>query len=309
VTLRVETEADKFAISSAGEFSTRVKLDYDEAPHNYSVQISISDGVNGATAAVEVGVTDVNDNSPVFAPDAVNASVPEDAEVGSDVAVVTATDKDAHFNGELRYSLRGGEGRFSADPVSGAVSVAAALDRETKAEYDLLVVAEDQGRPARSATATLLVRVADVNDNAPEFSEAEYRAEVWETEAPGASLLTVSAADPDGEANGRVTYSILQQSPASDPPVFEVDSSSGALRLLRTLDYSQVKVYRLTVQASDGGTPSLVGTGSVVVTVKDVNNNPPQFSEDVYRVAVPENLASGASILTLEVTDKDEVSL
>lgn len=102
--------------------------------------------------------------------------------------------------------------------MSGAVSVAAALDRETKAEYDLLVVAEDQGRPARSATATLLVRVADVNDNAPEFSEAEYRAEVWETEAPGASLLTVSAADPDGEANGRVTYSILQQSPASDPP-------------------------------------------------------------------------------------------
>lgn len=88
-----------------------------------------------------------------------------------------------------------------------------------------------------------------------------------------------------------------------------MDSSSGALRLLRTLDYSQVKVYRLTVQASDGGTPSLVGTGSVVVTVKDVNNNPPQFSEDVYRVAVPENLASGASILTLEVTDKDEVSL
>uniref|UniRef100_A0A8C9Y2T6 Cadherin domain-containing protein n=1 Tax=Sander lucioperca TaxID=283035 RepID=A0A8C9Y2T6_SANLU len=367
------------------------------------------------SGVVEVQVTDVNDNSPVFTSDSVTTSVPEDAEVGSNVTVVPATDKDSSFNKEIRYSLRGGEGKFSVDPVSGRVSVTGALDRETKAEYSLLMVAEDQGRPARSATASLLVRVSDINDNAPKFSNAEYQGEVLETVAVGTSLLTLSAVDPDegangsvtysilsqspssdspvfeldsssgtlvtgaldretkaeysllmvaedqgrparsatasllvrvsdindnapkfsnaeyqGEvletasvgaslltlsavdpdegANGSVTYSILSQSPSSDSPVFELDSSSGTLQLAQPLDYSEVKVYSLVVQASDGGTPSLVGNGSVVVKVKDENNNPPEFSKESYDVAVSENLASGASILTLEVNDRDEVS-
>ncbi|XP_029297871.1 cadherin EGF LAG seven-pass G-type receptor 2-like [Cottoperca gobio] len=306
VTLLVETEADKFSISPSGEFTTKVKLDYDEAPHNYSVTISISNGVDRDSAVVEVQVTDINDNSPVFTSSSVTVSVSEDAERGSNVTVVPATDKDSSFNKEIRYSLRGGEGRFSVDPVSGMMSVAGALDRETKAEYNLLVVAEDQGRPARSATASLLVQVSDINDNVPEFSEAEYQVEVSEMVSAGTSVLTCSAVDPDEGENGRVTFSIFQQSPPSDPSVFELDSSSGTLRLTQPLDYSEVKVYRLKLQASDGGIPSLVGNGSVVVKVKDVNNNPPEFSKESYDVVVSENLASGASILTLEVTDRDE---
>lgn len=306
--LGVDTEADKFAISQSGDLTTKVKLDYDEAPHNYSVEISITDGLISDHAVVNVQVTDVNDNSPVFTSSSVTKSVPEDAEVGSNVTDVPATDKDSGFNEEIRYSLRGGEGRFAIDRMSGMVTVAGALDRETKPEYNLLVVAEDQGRPVRSATASLLVQVSDINDNVPEFSKAEYQVEVLETESVGTSLLTLSAVDPDEESNGRVTYSIFQQSPSSDPAVFEVDPSSGALRLARPLDYSEVKGYSLMVQASDGGTPSLVGNSSVVVKVKDVNNNPPEFSKESYDVAVSENLASGASILTLEVTDRDEVS-
>ncbi|KAK2817525.1 hypothetical protein Q5P01_025716 [Channa striata] len=306
VTLTVETEADKFAISPSGELTTKMKLDFDEAPHNYTVDISISDGVSRDNAAVEVRVTDVNDNSPVFASDSVTKSVPEDTEVGSNVSVVPATDKDSGFNKEIRYSLRGGEGRFSIDPVSGMVSVAAALDRETNADYSLLVVAEDQGRPARSATATLSVRVSDVNDNVPKFSKAEYEVQVLESQSVGTSLLTLSAVDPDDGANGTLVYSIVQQSPSSDSAVFQLNSSSGILQLVRPLDFSEVQVYNVKVQAADGGAPSLLGNSSVLVKVKDVNNNPPEFSKESYNVAVPENLASGAAVLTLEVTDKDE---
>ncbi|XP_054866126.1 cadherin-23 [Amphiprion ocellaris] len=306
VTLQVETEGDKFAISPTGEFTTKMALDYDDAPHSYSVEISITDGINSDSAVVQVEVTDINDNSPVFTSSSVTKSVPEDADVGTSITAVPATDKDSGFNKEIRYSLREGLGRFSIDPVSGMVSVAAVLDRETQAEYDLLVVAEDQGRPARSATATLLIQVSDINDNVPKFSEAEYQVEVLETEAMGTSLLSLSATDSDEGANGRVTYSITQQSPSSEAAVFALDSSSGTLQLVQPLDYSKVKVYNLKVQASDGGTPSLVGSGSVVVKVKDVNNNPPEFSKESYDVSIPENLASGASILTLEVTDKDE---
>ncbi|XP_008416259.1 protein dachsous [Poecilia reticulata] len=306
VTLQVTTEADKFSISNTGEVTTRVKLDRDDGPHNYSVGISISDGATTDTAVVEVQVTDINDNSPVFTSSSVSKSVPEDTEVGSNITGVVATDKDSGFNKEIRYSLRGGEGRFFIDPVSGMVSLAAALDRETTVAYELLVVAEDQGRPARSATATLAIQVTDINDNTPKFSQPEYQVEVSETEPVGTSLLTLSAEDPDEGANGRVTYSISEQSPSSEPVVFQLDASSGILSLAQPLNYSEVKEFTLSVQASDGGSPSLVGNGSVVVKVKDVNNNPPKFSKERYDVAISENLASGASILTLEVTDVDE---
>ncbi|XP_072240019.1 cadherin EGF LAG seven-pass G-type receptor 2 [Leuresthes tenuis] len=306
VTLQVQSEADKFSISSNGELTTKVKLDFDDSPHNYSVEISISDGITSDSAIIEVHVTDINDNSPVFASTTVTKSVPEGTEVGSNVTIVPATDKDSNFNKEIRYSLRGGEGMFSIDPISGMVSVAGALDRETTANYSLLVVAEDQGRPARSATATLMVQVSDINDNVPKFFESEYEVEVLETKEVETRLLTLSAVDPDEGANGRLTYSIFQQSPTSDPAVFELDASTGTLWLAKPLDYSEVKMYTLMVQASDGGVPSLVGNGSVLVKVKDVNNNPPEFSKDSYNVAVSENLATGASILTLEVTDRDE---
>uniref|UniRef100_A0A3Q2ZUJ0 Cadherin domain-containing protein n=1 Tax=Kryptolebias marmoratus TaxID=37003 RepID=A0A3Q2ZUJ0_KRYMA len=164
------------------------------------------------------------------------------------------------------------------------------------------------GRPAKSATASLLVQVSDINDNIPKFSEAEYHVEVLETKAVDSDLLTLSAVDPDEGANGRITYSIFQQSPLTEPAVFELDSTSGILRLVQPLDYSEVNVYTLRVQAFDGGSPSLTGNSSVVVKVKDVNNNPPEFSKEIYNASVSENLASGASILSLEVTDRDEVS-
>lgn len=304
----VTTEGDKFEISNSGEFTTKVKLDHDEGPQNYSVEITITDGTTSDSAVVEVQVTDINDNSPVFASSSVTKSVLEDAEVGFNVTAVPATDKDSGFNKEIRYSLRGGEGSFSIDPVSGMVSLAGALDRETKAEYSLLVVAEDQGRPARSATATLTVQVSDINDNAPKFSVAEYQVEILETESVGASLLTLSALDPDESVNGIVTYSIFQQSPSSDPAVFDLESSTGILRLAQPLDYSEANMYTLKVQATDGGTPSLIGNGSVVVKIKDVNNNSPEFSKEINHILIYENLPGGASILVLEVTDKDEVS-
>ncbi|KAL1006109.1 hypothetical protein UPYG_G00067980 [Umbra pygmaea] len=305
VTLNVLNHADLFAIDPTGVFTSMVKLDY-ETQSNYSVQISISDGTSSDESTVVVKVVDVNDNSPVFAVSSVTLPVPEDTDLGANLTAVTATDADDGFNGELRYSLQGGEGKFAIDPRMGMVSLAGLLDRETKAELKLEVVAQDQGRPAHSATATLIIQVSDVNDNAPSFSKTEYEVEVFETETVGTTLTTLTAVDPDEGANSAITFSIIHQEPPSIPLAFELDTSTGVLRLAQVLDYGSVKVYKLYVQAADGGTPPLFGNGSVVVRVKDVNNKPPRFSAERYDVAVSENLASGATIVTLDVTDEDE---
>ncbi|XP_030207359.1 protocadherin Fat 4 isoform X1 [Gadus morhua] len=305
-TLQVVTEKDKFAISSDGIFTSTITLDYDESPQNYSVSISISDGVDTDHAVVEVQVTDVNDNSPEFGSGPFAISVPEDTAVGDNVTVLPARDKDYGFNGDLRYSLEGGKGKFSIDPKSGIVRVAAPLDRESDPGFSLLVVAQDQGQPARSASVPLKVLVADINDNVPEFSRTEFYVDVKENASVGIVLLTLSAADPDEGPNGTVTYSIRTQSPSSTPAAFELDSSTGALRLALTLDFSVAQMYRLTVGAVDGGVPALVGNSTVVIRVVDVNNHPPQFIPDRFHVQVPENLRSGTVVCSLDVTDKDE---
>ncbi|KAF6724536.1 Protocadherin Fat 4 [Oryzias melastigma] len=277
VTLQVTSEGDKFSISNDGELTTT-------ALHEYSVRISITDGTNTDNAVVEVSVTDINDNSPVFTSESVTEVVPENAEVPLDITAVAATDKDDSFNKEIRYSLRGGDAKFSIDPLSGMI----------------------RDSPVKSATATLTIQVSDINDNTPKFSQDAYRVEVLETEAVDFTLLTLSAEDPDEGVNGIISYSISEQSPSSDPATFALDATSGVLRLVQPLDYSEVKEYTLKIQASDGGTPSMVGSASVVVVVKDVNNKPPEFNQEMYEVSVYENLASGASILLLEVTDRDE---
>ena len=149
--------------------------------------------------------------------------------------------------------------------------------------------------------------MSDVNDNSPRFTKSEYQVEVLETASTGTALVNLTAVDEDEGLNGRISYSIVAQDPPSTPAVFELDSSTGVLQLAQGLDYESVMGYSLTVKAEDGGTPPLEGLTTVVVRVKDVNENPPRFSQESYDVAVSENLPGGSSIVTMEVTDMDEV--
>ncbi len=132
VTLTVESETDKFSINQdTGVLSTKVKLDFEEKS-NYTVQVSITDGTNRDEASVLVEVLDINDNSPVFENHPATVEVPEDHTVGDEVTSVTATDADSEFNGEVRYTLLGGVGRFNVDQETGVITLAAPLDRRHK---------------------------------------------------------------------------------------------------------------------------------------------------------------------------------
>ncbi|KAJ8365861.1 hypothetical protein SKAU_G00146920 [Synaphobranchus kaupii] len=305
VTLEVLSEADKFSVASDGTFSTRLKLDR-EVQTNYSVQVSISDGTNRDETSVVVDVTDINDNDPVFASSSVTVDISEDAELGTNITDMAATDADDGFNGEILYSLQGGKGKFSIDPESARISLAGKLDREGQAEYTLEVVARDQGQPPLSATATVVVRVTDVNDNSPLFPVAQYEVKVAENASVGTTVLTLTATDLDKGSNALVTYRVVQQAPPTEPPVFILDPMSGALWLNQTLDFGKAREYTLSVEAFDGGIPALNGTCSVLVRVQDVNNKPPKFDKDHYDITASENLPSGTAIITLQVTDEDE---
>ncbi|NWI23471.1 CELR3 protein, partial [Sula dactylatra] len=288
-----------------GIISTKTKLDY-ESRNNYTLNISLSDGNGTDYATVFIKVRDVNDNSPVFGMTSTTITILEDLPAGSNIASVAATDVDEGFNGLVVYTLKGGEGKINID-TSGLILLEKELDRETQGFYNLTVIASDQGQPVLSTALSLTVIIDDVNDNPPVFSTSGYTMSVHEDEVLGRALLTVSATDLDAGANALVKYRIVSQQPSTSSPVFLVNLTTGQLSLNQQLDYETIKQFKVEVEASDGGQPSLSARTLVDVHVLDVNDNPPEFNQAVYDISVFENLQKGSPIYTFSVTDKDKV--
>ncbi|XP_008939523.1 PREDICTED: protocadherin Fat 4-like, partial [Merops nubicus] len=304
ITFQVLSESATFDIDVNGTISTKTKLDY-ESQNNYTLNISLSDGNATDYATVFVRVTDVNDNSPVFAETSTTINVLENVPTGVALTSVSATDVDEGFNGLVVYTLKGGEGKMDIN-TSGSILLEKEVDREEQGFYNLLVIASDQGQPALWTALNLTVIVDDVNDNPPVFSSSVYEVSVPENEVIGKALLTVSATDLDAGENALVKYRIVSQQPPTSSPVFRVNLTTGQLSLSQQLDYETIKQLEVRVEASDGGQPSLSSQTRVVVHVLDVNDHPPEFNQAAYDVFVFENLQKGSPIYTFSVTDKDE---
>lgn len=170
---------DAFAIdNSTGFLSVNQNLDR-EVVAFYSLLIRASDNApNPRRDFVRVNFTvlDENDNSPVFI-NVANFTVMENAASGSNVGSISATDSDAGTNGEIRFSIVGGNNydAFKIDPISGKITVNGNIDRETMASYTLTVMASDQGKPAMKTKKDFYVTVEDENDNPPVFDAKLFR--------------------------------------------------------------------------------------------------------------------------------------
>ncbi|NXW89961.1 PCDGH protein, partial [Alopecoenas beccarii] len=200
----------KFVVDAeSGTISLQEFLDFEDT-RSFSLAVEARDG-GGLVAhcKVAIEVLDVNDNAPEVTLTLVSSTVPEDAPVGTVVALLNVNDPDSGENGEMSCELLG-EAPLSLVKSSGGsykVVTASALDREQAAEHRLVLRASDGGEPARTGTARIRVAVLDANDNAPVFSQAEYTVRVPEDVPVGSTLVTVTATDFDEGLNGHVKYS------------------------------------------------------------------------------------------------------
>lgn len=119
----------------------------------------------------------------------------------------------------------------------------------------------------------------------------------------------VTANDPDTDTNGLVTYILepLPHDPTVDiTEVFSIDGESGWITTIRETDCEASRIYRFNVVAMDhGGGVKLSSSVLVEVTVTDENDNPPKFSDDIYRGSVVENSSPGEVIISMTTTDAD----
>ncbi|KAL7983248.1 hypothetical protein Chor_000124 [Crotalus horridus] len=296
-------ENGKFALGLVqNEWKVYVKRPLDREEQDvYLLNITATDGLFVTQSAVEVIVTDVNDNSPVCDQVTYMAIFPEDIPPNKIILKMGAQDVDIGSNGEIHYSLYGsGNGKFLLDPESGELKTLAPLDREKTPVYNLIARATDGG--GRFCQSKIHLILEDVNDNPPLFSSDHYTACVYENTATKALLTRVQANDPDVGVNRKIVYSLADSSEG----FFSVDMSSGIIILEHPLDRELQSSYNVTIKASDQGiVQTLSSFATVTITVLDINDNPPVFERRDYLAAVPEDTSPNAEIIFVFATSKD----
>uniref|UniRef100_A0AAR2JL72 Protocadherin-16 n=1 Tax=Pygocentrus nattereri TaxID=42514 RepID=A0AAR2JL72_PYGNA len=315
--LRLDTPSQgKFGIHRYnGRVFLTAPLDFEERTW-YTLTVQASDSKHQSEANLTVLVEDVNDNVPTFTQDLYQVTLPEHSPPGSPVVTVTATDRDSGENGRVTYRvMSSSRDGFYIDPNNGTLFIS------QKAEFDperpsvsVVIEACDGGKPPLSSIATVQVQLTDVNDNAPTFHQSEYRAAVSEDQLPGATILTLEAVDGDlSQENSGFDFAIASGNVGN---AFQIESSVrfieghgfqtvGTLILAEELDFEATSRYNLTIVVSDRGVPQRSSSVPAVITVIDVNDNPPVFSHAEYIVALSEGAAAGTEILRLSATDQD----
>ncbi|XP_069123365.1 cadherin-23-like [Argopecten irradians] len=313
---------------TTGELIATEPLDYENLTYpseNGQIRLIVI-AYDLGTPSLESNITviinahDENDNTPKFLNDDYNASIPENSKQGHPVKNVSAEDDDATSpNNVTRYYIeKGGSDKFRIDAIKGIITVDlnARFDRETQDLYILTVIAADIGTPPLTGTVNVSVIITDVNDEKPNFGESQYTRGVKENITVGTIIKTYNATDVDKDSN--LEYIILGIK-ATDidgdsvnrsliENMFDVVSDNGSVFVSSELDRetaSQVDITLLVNDTMCAENCPQNDTTTLTITVEDVNDVAPQFSQDVYEVAIPESYAIGRVVITLTATDVD----
>ncbi|KAF3686954.1 Neural-cadherin Cadherin-N [Channa argus] len=321
-----------FAITAeTGEISLTRPIDYESDQHRYLL-------------LVRVVIVDENDCVPEFLQSIYSKDgVQETVTTATSLLQVSANDCDSEENAELTYYTLSQD--FTISP-HGTIFPAGLLDYERPNHlYEFVVMAIDKGEVPRTGTATVRIRMANVNDEAPEFSQHVYRTFVSEDAGPNTLVATVLAKDPDGDG---ITYKITS---GNEEGNFVIDSQKDTHTDTQSTDIAALQTlcpqygsyvsdtslllrlkglirlrssppprlqgiqYVINVTATDdnasGGPQALSSTAQVIVGVDDVNNNKPVFEKcQQYResTSVLENQPAGTFVLQVHAVDADEGS-
>ncbi|XP_004600858.1 cadherin-15 [Sorex araneus] len=266
---------------------------------------------------LEIVVVDQNDNRPVFSQQVFTGRVLEGAEPGTYVTRAEATDADdpETDNAVLRYSIleQGAAALFSIDGVSGEIrTVQVGLDREGVAVYNLTLQVADMSGDGLTATASAVITLEDINDNAPSFTRDEFSMQATEA-VSGVDLGRLEVEDKDlpGSPNWAARFTILEGDPHGQFSIrTDPKTNEGVLSVVKPLDYESCEHHYLKIGVQNeaplqAATPRAErGQARVSVRVQDVNE-PPVFQENPLRTSLAEGAAPGTPVATFSARDPD----
>ena len=270
--------------------------------------IQATDGGDPALSTnttLEIMLTDINDNAPVFAETIKNLIIPETTQVDQDAFVVVATDADSGDNANLIYSITDSScnDTYTINATSGAVRLTNTIDVESAVfdlECSLTITATDQGNPPRSSFVVYVVTVTDINEFTPIFNSSLI-AYVPENSPAGYQFYTILVTDKDPNP---MSYTLV----GGAVDLFKVGEYTGILSVAEsdTLDYESIdKVYNLTIEGLENGRPTMTITQTIIIIVTDINDEAPVFENATYVASVREIEPVGHTITMVRALDYD----
>ncbi|XP_054550279.1 protocadherin gamma-B2 isoform X23 [Talpa occidentalis] len=242
-------------------------------------------------------------------PDQIRYSIPEELARNS---VVGNLAKDLGLSvGDLpvrKLRVSAEKDYFTVNPETGDLVVSDRIDREQicrkkpQCILDFDTVAEN---PLNIFHVAVVVQ--DINDNTPLFKQEKIDLKIVESTKPGKTFPLDPALDSDTGSNSLQRYHLTENEYFG---LMEKQTPDGRkypeLVLKHSLDREEQNFHQLVLTAVDGGDPPQSGTTQIQIQVTDANDNPPVFSQDLYKVSLPEGVPPGSPVLRITATDQDE---
>ena len=304
----------KFAIGNmTGEITLVAGLDY-EITTAYALVIRASDGELSAEASLSVTIIDENEFSPMFL-GTTSFTIQEEQQTGSRVGTIKATDGDR--GAVLTYEFVRQDPtteNFILDSSTGVITTRNVLNRENMtqvfnpplSQVIVQISAMDNGTPTLRTLMDYSITLEDINDNAPIFADPSYSNQLLENLSTGQSIFTIAVTDADIGSNEQVSFSFTLTNNQGPSNPFQINSATGAIENIESLDYEVQPFYLFDITVRDGGSPSLSSTTSGNLTLIDVNDNAPQFSQNIFHLNVSEAFNPGDVVMTFIATDADK---
>ncbi|KAK3099843.1 hypothetical protein FSP39_010599 [Pinctada imbricata] len=306
-------------IDGTSDLSLRLIQTLDrEDKDRYTIYVKAKDGGNppkSGTLIVNISVSDVNDNAPVFTQDLYNITIQEDIPLNTVITRVSANDADTGKNAEVtyRFSVRQTDdiSIYGISQTSGEVSVIGQPEYEpNKPFYRIVVEASDSGTIVRkSSQVEVFVYINDTNNNAPQItinllSNGQDFAVIKENANIGDVTAHIDVKDEDMGINGLVNCTLNNK-------YFRLQQLSNVSNEYKVVVKSEIdreeKIeHVITIHCHDGGTPSLNSSASFIVQVQDENDNAPTFTNRVYVAQIDENKPAQSIVVKVSATDPDQ---
>ncbi|XP_041442048.1 protocadherin gamma-B5 isoform X26 [Xenopus laevis] len=272
-------------LSTSGNFYkivTTSTLDRERSSH-YNITIQATDKGSPPLSfqkAIRLDILDINDNPPVFKKSTYVAYVPENNQPGASIYSIQAIDKDTEENGKLYYSIITSNTEelpttsyISINPVTGVIYAQRSFDYELDREFQIQIMAKDNGFPPLNSSTIVRICVVDQNDNSPNIlypspdvgGSAAYEIVPFSSEQ-GSLVTKVVAVDADSGHNAWLSYHFLQDSETSH---FIIDQFTGEIRTSRLFQERDILRHKVVVIVKDNGTPSLSATVTLTLVVAD----------------------------------------
>uniref|UniRef100_A0A8C4SEQ8 Protocadherin gamma-C5-like n=1 Tax=Erpetoichthys calabaricus TaxID=27687 RepID=A0A8C4SEQ8_ERPCA len=284
-------------------------LDRETVPVHTLVLTAVDGGTppKSGTIKITVVVVDNNDNPPQFEKSLYKIFLKENLPKGTVAGKVKATDLDEGLNGEVVYSFgvhtpEAVRKLFNVTEMEGEIITQEKLDYEEASSYKFEIRARDKGNPEMEGFCSIQIEIVDVNDNAPEIILTSEPSPLLENAPTGTVIALIRARDLDSGNNGKVILELRPDRPFKLQPSF---ANHYALVTDGSLDREAYPEYKVDIIAKDSGSPVLSTKKTLTVTVLDVNDNPPSFSQPSYSVYTKENNAPGSVLCAVTASDPD----